>query len=137
MNEHRYTIERAAWLRPLLVLFTATDSRAWVELAPEGLRARYGWYTTTIPYDAIVVAGHDDWPWYGGLGWRTNFRSVLALNGSYRGIVKLAVDPPQRTRLLGIRFGLRELYLSLEDPDRFLRDLEARVTTGSRLAAGA
>jgi hypothetical protein len=127
MTGTRYAIRRAAWARPLLALFTITAARSWVELADDGLRVRYGWYTTTVPYGLITSGRRTRWPWYAGLGWRTNFRSVLGLIGSYQGVAKITLDPPHRTRLLGIGFGTSELYISLDEPDRFLRDLERRV----------
>jgi hypothetical protein len=134
MNAARFALKRDVWVRPLLALFTGTASRAWAEPGAEGLTVRFGRYTTTIPYDALRAVQRARWPWYAGLGWRTNFRSVLALVGSYQGVVEITLDPPQRTRLFGIPFGLRELYLSLDEPELFLHAIETRAGTGAGIA---
>ncbi|CAN5566936.1 hypothetical protein BH23CHL2_BH23CHL2_08160 [soil metagenome] len=123
----RFQIDRAAWVKPLLVLFTATESRSWIELRETGLAAQYGWYRLEVPSSAIVGADRDQWPWYAGIGWRTNFRTVIGLIGSYRGIVRLEIDPPQRARLLRIPLGLTQLYISFEDADGFLEALGRQV----------
>jgi hypothetical protein len=125
--DKRYTIKRDGWVTPLLVLFTATASRSWVELGDQGLRVRFGWHETNVPYAAITGGRRAHWPWYAGLGWRSNLRSILGLIGSYSGVVEITLDPRQQVRLLGIPFRVRELYFSLEEADQFLRDLEGHV----------
>lgn len=128
-NPDTFRIRHSGWVRPLLVLFTATESRSTVRIGAMGLHARYGWYQLDIPYDAITAVQRAKWPWYAGIGWRTNFRSVIGLVGSYDGVVEVTVDPPVRTRLLGVGFGVQRFYVSLEEPDRFVRALEQRVSS--------
>ena len=119
-----FRIRSTGWVRPLLVLFTATESRSTVEIAATGLHARFGWYRIEIAYDAITSVQRASWPWYAGIGWRTNFRTVLGLIGSYDGVVEIVVDPPVRTRLLAIPVQVQRFYVSLEEPDRFIQALE-------------
>lgn len=119
----RYTISRSPWLRPLLILFTATESRSWVEIEETGIRAQYGWYRIFVPHESITSVHRANWPWYAGIGWRTNLRSVIGLIGSYEGVVEIAIDPPQRTRLIGIGLGMKQLIISLEDPEGFLDEI--------------
>ena len=126
-NPHTFRIKRSGWARPLLVLFTATESRSTVEITATGVHARFGWYRIEIPYDAIRSLQGANWPWYAGIGWRTNFRSVIGLIGAYDGVVEIVVDPPVRTRLLGIPFRVQRFYVSLDEPDRFVQALEQRL----------
>jgi hypothetical protein len=45
------------------------------------------------------------------------------VNGSGRGVVRMTIDPPAEARCLGIKVTLRELMLSLDEPDRFIEAL--------------
>jgi hypothetical protein len=119
----RFAIKRSAWVRPLLLLFGATPERSFVEIRGACLRARFGWYQVTIPIEDIETVEPSDWPWYGGIGWRTNMRSVIGLVGSLAPVVRISLSRPVRTRLLLIPIRLRELYLSLEDADGFIAAL--------------
>ena len=47
------------------------------------------------------------------------------VNGSLDGLVTLQLSPAQRARVLGVPVKLRELQLSLEDPDTLLARLRA------------
>ncbi len=134
-TSHRFSISVIPWTRPLLVLFTATASRSWVELGAHGIDIRFGWYTSTVPYGSVKAGRSAHWPWYAGLGWRTNFRSVIGLIGAYHGVVEIELDPPHHTRLLGIGMNLRQLYISLDEQERFLRALEERVVAPSQPTA--
>jgi len=120
---HSFQIRRDPPFRPLLWLFGATQGRSRVELRGDALHTCFGWHQIEIPLDHVRAASRSQWAWYAGIGWRSNVRSILGLVGSYRGIVRLAIDPPVRVRLLAIPFGLRDLYVSLEDPDGFLEAL--------------
>jgi hypothetical protein len=131
IGSRRYRIRRSPWWSPLLVIFGATDARSYVEIAGASLDTRFGWHTARVPLTSIISAERSHWPWYGGIGWRSNLRSTLGLIGSHDGVVRLRVDPPARTRLLGIPFRMRDLYISLEDPSGFLAALSAGgVATG-------
>jgi hypothetical protein len=48
------------------------------------------------------------------------------VNGSGQGVVRMTIDPPSHARCLGIKVTLRELMLSLDEPDRFIEALLAR-----------
>jgi hypothetical protein len=41
------------------------------------------------------------------------------VNGSSHGILVLAIDPPERARVLGVPVRVRELAISLDDPVGF------------------
>jgi hypothetical protein len=123
----RFPIKRAGWVRPLLLLFGGTAEHSYTEITSDGLRARFGWYEVTIPIVDIDAVEPADWPWWGGIGWRTNMRSVIGLVGALKPVVRVTLSKPVRTRLLLIPIRLRELYLSLEDAEGFIAALaEAR-----------
>ena len=60
-------------------------------------------------------------PWHGRvLGWGAHgWRGKWLVNGSSKDIVVLDVEPPGAALVLGFPVSVRELALSLEDPDRF------------------
>ncbi len=60
-------------------------------------------------------------PWKGLVfGWGAHgWRGRWLVNGSSKGIVVLEVDPPGAGRVLGFPVKVRELALSVEDPEGF------------------
>ena len=94
--------------------------RSYVEIDGDTIRARMGWaFQADIHRRAIVSAerrkGYVWWA-YGVHGGRGRW----IVNGSGHNIAKLRLDPPARARVLGVPIKLRELWVSLEDPDGFL-----------------
>lgn len=66
------------------------------------------------------------------LGWGAHgWRGRWLVNGSSKGIVVLAVDPPAAGRVLGFPVTLRELALSLEDPVGLCKALDLRFEPAS------
>ncbi|MCC6705858.1 MAG: hypothetical protein IT334_13350 [Thermomicrobiales bacterium] len=58
------------------------------------------------------------------MGWGVHgWRGKWVVNGSDDGIVKLTISPQIHARTLIFAITLRELYLSLEDPEGFLAAL--------------
>ncbi|MEO5840379.1 MAG: hypothetical protein ABIQ73_11805 [Acidimicrobiales bacterium] len=83
-----------------------------------------GWaFAATVARSAIAdvcrISGRA-WSW-GAHGWRGRW----LVNGSSRGLVRLTIDPPGRARCLGVPVKLRELALSLDDPDGFVAALSS------------
>ena len=71
---------------------------------------------TSVAVHARIV------PWYAyRIGWRTNLRGSIALVGAAENLVKLELRTVRRVSLMGIPTTMRELYVSLEEPDAFLR----------------
>jgi len=79
-------------------------------------------FRASIPRSSIRTAA----PWtgrvtgYGAHGWR----GTWLVNGSGRGLVALTLQPDGRGWVTGVPVRLRELRLSLEDPEGFLAALE-------------
>jgi len=55
------------------------------------------------------------WAW-GAHGWRGRW----LVNGSANGLVQVTIDPPQHGRCLVFAIRVRQLTLSLDDPDGFV-----------------
>ena len=80
------------------------------------LRLRMGWgFAATVPRANITGATHrpDGTPNRGAHGWRGRW----LVNGSSKGLVSIAIDPPVRARTLGVPIRLRELIVSVDAPD--------------------
>jgi hypothetical protein len=95
-----------------------------VELDETTLRVRLGLgFQGEVPRSAITSAVRDTGREIsiGAHGWRGRW----LVNTSTRGLVRLTIEPPGKGRCLGIPVVLRELRVSLDDPDAFLRDLGA------------
>lgn len=74
-------------------------------------------FTSTLSRSSITSASSWSvpvWGW-GAHGWRGRW----LVNGSYKGIVVLDIEPSGRGRVLGFPVKVRELALSLEDPQGF------------------
>ena len=122
----RFPIRRDPWWAPLLLLFDATPGRSYVELADDGLVARFGWlFHHSFPLADIEGAGRRSWPLLYGIGWRSNLFGVIGLIGSRGNVVEVRL---RRRRWIWMLLPLscNRLAVSLEDPEAFLEAL-ARV----------
>lgn len=120
----RFPMSLSPTWRWLLAFLGGTPERSYVEIGTDGLEVRFGWFSQRIPFlEVISVAVHARTvPWYAyRIGWRTNLRGGVALVGSAENLVKLELRAARRVSLMGIPTTMRELYVSLEDPDAFLR----------------
>lgn len=113
----RLPLKRSPWLVPIFWLFGATAARSYIEVTPDTLFVRFGFYRITIPRDQIESVSGERWPWYGGLGWRTDFRRRLALVGALHPIVRIHLVEPRRARLMGLPIRFQDLYVSVDSPD--------------------
>lgn len=113
----RIPIKRVPWATPVLALFGATSARSYVDIAPDTVTVRFGWYRVELPREQIVSVEVDTWPWFGGYGWRTDFRKKLGLIGAMEPIVRFDLSAPRRARLLLIPISYHALYVSIDNPD--------------------
>lgn len=87
-----------------------------------GVTVRYGvMFRGTVPRSSITRVARFDGKVYswGVHGWRGRW----LVNGSSHGIVVLALEPRQRAHVMGWPIRLRELAISLDDPDGFVAGL--------------
>ena len=112
----RFAIKRSPWWRPLLGLFGAAAARAHLEVDRERLVARFGWYRLELPRAQVATVEPARWPWWQGIGWRSDLRGRLGVIGATSPVLRIRLASPHPTQLPGIPFRLRELYVSVDDP---------------------
>ena len=120
----RFPMSVSPTWRWLLALLGGTPERSYVEVGADGLEVRFGSFSQRIPFREVisVVVYARTVPWYAYfIGWRTNLRGGVALVGAAENLVKLELRTARRVSLMGIPTTMRELYVSLENPDAFLR----------------
>lgn len=109
------------------ILFRALlirPSRAAVQLDGETIHVRLGWaFSARIARRLVTRAGPGRPPLIpftaGAHGWRGRW----LVNGSARGIVTLSLSESTRAYVAGFPIRLKELSVSLEDPEGFLAAL--------------
>lgn len=107
----RFTgLNRAMWLLGF------SRDRSWVEVDDDALRVRMGWsFRLDVPRAHVREAGPDGrrvWNW-GVHGWRGRW----LVNGSSSGIVRIDITPAGRARAWPFTVSVRELRVSVDDPD--------------------
>ena len=117
----RYPIRFSAVNRMLLRLLLIPPSSAYVELDGDTIRVRMSWaFSGRIPRRLVSAAGPGKPPVIrftaGAHGWGGRW----LVNGSATGIVALKLSEPVRAYVTGFPIRLKELSVSLEDPDGFL-----------------
>ena len=119
----RFPIRIDPWWQPLLALFGATRSRSYVEMENDRLAVRFGLFRYRVDRGRVADAQQVKGRWWIGIGCHTDILRWLAINGSLNGMVELRIQPAQWLWLLFIPVHCSQLYVSLEDPDAFLRAL--------------
>jgi hypothetical protein len=84
-------------------------------------------FHASLPFGTVVeVAPYDGRVWGWGVhGWRGRW----LVNGSSHGLVTLTLEPSAPARVMGIPVRLRQLIVSLEDPEGFLAQVGAAHDT--------
>jgi hypothetical protein len=72
------------------------------------------------------------WPWWAGIGWRSNLRGLVGLVGSYRNVVEVSFE--SRSRAWGI-LPMNRIAVSLEDPEGFMEALSPPAKAEAERAA--
>jgi hypothetical protein len=97
----RFAIRRDTLIKPLLLLFGGTASGSFVELGAADLRLRFGpMFDRPFSLDDVESVGLSRWPFWGGLGWRTDFHGRIALVGSFHGVVEIQLREKRRIRFV-------------------------------------
>ncbi len=116
----RFTIRQHPALRAIAWPMGGAHGAAVVD--DTHLVVRYGiMFRAAIPRSALGAPAryHGRVYSWGVHGWRGRW----LVNGSSHGIVVLAVEPRQRAYVMGWPIRLRELAISLDDPDGFVAAL--------------
>jgi hypothetical protein len=105
-------------MRVLATLFGGREAHATVTAAD--LVVRYGvMYRIDVPLSAVRSATRTERSWWWGIG-AHGWKRRWVVNGSSRDLVLLTLEPEQRGWTLGIPVRVRELVLSVLDPDAFI-----------------
>jgi hypothetical protein len=107
---------RIGFLKPFFIALGVTSARSYLELEGDVVRVRLGWsFAAEIPRTSIRSVrrmGHRAWS-IGVRGWRGRW----LVNGARGPIVLIEIDPTVPARTFRIPFRLRELRVSVDDPD--------------------
>ncbi|EXJ13930.1 hypothetical protein [Imhoffiella purpurea] len=125
MKRQRFEIRFDSWYEILSRLLLLPPSASYVEVTEDRVEVRMGWaFGSRFPRTAIARVNP--------LRTRTLSRGVHGLagrwlvNGSDRGILSLGLQPAQRGHVMGVPVRLRELMVSVEDPDGLTAALTSR-----------
>jgi len=105
-----------------VILAVAASRHPTVELTADTLTVRLGLsWQAEIPRSSIRTAAHDPVTRVsiGAHGWGGRW----LVNTTGTNLVVLTIDPPAKGRCLGVPITLKELRISLADPDAFLAEL--------------
>jgi hypothetical protein len=130
-GRRRFLIRRDRWVQPLLfIVGLVRDSNSYVAVEGDRLRVRFGWFfNQAFALDVVEGAEPMRWPWYGGLGWRSDLSGTVAAIASYRGVV--AVRFKERQRVGGIipfvKLRCDRLVVSVREPEELIAALDRRT----------
>ncbi len=112
-------------MKPLLIAIGLTPRRCYLDLDPDTLSVHMSWcFHADVPRGAIrsVSAVKNPYPGsFGAHGWRGRW----LVNGAAGPLVAVEVEPPVRARCAGFRVRLRELLVSVDDPDDVVAKLSS------------
>ena len=116
----RYAIRFDPWYRALSTILGLPPSGAYVDMADDAVDVRMGWaFRARVPRSAVASVSRSPLrPLSRGVH---GFAGRWLVNGSGKGILSLAFAPTQRASVLGVSVSLRELLVSVEDPDGLTR----------------
>ena len=121
----RFPIRFEAWYRVLSSALLIRPSDSYVDVTDGAVFARMAWaFRAHFPRSAIVSARRLEQSPLGrgvhGLAGR------WLVNGSGDRVVVLDLEPKQRARVLGFSVGLRQLMVSVDEPDELVELLANR-----------
>ena len=124
MATRRFPIRFTGLSRAMIAL-GLSPNRSWVEVGDDLLRVRMSW---AFSLDAPLVNVRDARPDTGRVGgWGVHgWRGRWLVNGSSSGLVRIDLSPPVRGRMGPIPIGIRQLRVSVEDPDGLVAALTTR-----------
>ena len=116
---------RFTGLNRAMAVLGMSPAKSWVEVDEERLRVRMGWaFALDAPLVNVRGTREDHervWGW-GVHGWRGRW----LVNGSSAGLVRIDLQPPARARIGPVPITVRELRVSVEDPEGLVAALTTR-----------
>jgi hypothetical protein len=124
-SDGRFGLSFSPFMTAVMTPMLAGPRRCHVVVTPDRLSVEMGtggWaFSGTVPRSSITrvvrVTG-PVWAW-GAHGWRGRW----LVNGSSRGLVQITIKPAASGRCLMFPITLRELTVSLDEPDQFVAAL--------------
>lgn len=113
----------------ILRLLGLGPEQSWIVVRPDALLVHMGWaFDVGIPRGVIASAQRADAPrgfagMFVGWGVHTTFDGTWYVNGSQQHLVRIDLTDPVRGRALVFPVTIRTLYLSIDEPEAFLRNL--------------
>ena len=113
----KFSPVNALFLRGLLL----GPNSAYVEVGADSVEARMGYaFRGSIPLKSITTTTKlGKVPWSYGIGVH-GWGGHWVVNGTLHDLVRLQIEPPAKAQVLGVPVKLKDLWVSLEDPDGFL-----------------
>lgn len=111
--------------RILLTLLGAGPGKGYVDVTDDTVHVRLGWSGSISMRrkDIASVEQVDRIPWWFGLGMHGDFRGGWAINGAVSDAVKISMEKPSSGRVLFFPIRATTIYMSLEEPSRFVDTL--------------
>ena len=107
---------------PAVLIGGATHSNSYVEVTPEAVTFHFGYlFNHTESRDDVREVKARRWPWWMGIGWRSNLRGLLGLIGSYRNVVEVSFK--SHSRAWGV-LPMDRIAISVEDPEGLIEALK-------------
>ena len=123
-DAQRFQIRYDRWCGWMLGLLGMGRRYSHVTVGSDAVVVRMGWsFSSRIDRAAIRSVARDDgsvWGW-GVHGWRGRW----LVNGSSHGLVRIEIDPPSRSAVVGFPVRLRTLRVSVVDPDGLVAALSS------------
>lgn len=119
----RFAIRYNPAARFLLAAMFIRPAGSFVEVSEREVRVRMGWgFRARFPRSAVASCSEGTQGILLGLGIH-GFAGRWLVNGSFDGLVTLHLSPVQRAHVLGVPVSLRELQVSVEEPQALLTAL--------------
>jgi hypothetical protein len=122
-----FSFSWSRFVRILMTVLLAGPRHSTIRVDDDHVKVKMGvggWaFTADVPRASIVEVQPTSggvWAW-GAHGWKNRW----LVNGSSEGLVRLTLQPPARARTLGFPLRVRELTLSLADPEGLVRTLKS------------
>jgi hypothetical protein len=113
------TLRFERWYLPLAVAVGLGPERSEIRLAGDSLHVKMGWaFDAHIPLASISTAEAKDERVF---TWGVHYsRGRWLVNGSGKGLVALTIEPPVEAKVIVKTVRLRELWVSVTDPDALI-----------------
>jgi hypothetical protein len=123
MKLQRFPIQFDTWYAILSSALLLPPSSSYVEMDETEVRVKMGWaFRSRFPKSAVAsTAKMNGNPWSRGVH---GFGGRWLVNGSGHGILIINLAPAQRGYVLGFPVRLRQLMLSLAEPEALARAIK-------------